>query len=259
MMGVADPVQYGITHRQVGMGHVDLGPQDVRAVRKLPGLHAFEEIPVFCGRPVAVRTVPARFRGRAPVIPHFLPGQAVHVGVALVHELQCVGVQLIEVIGGEVKAIFPVESQPPDVPLDPFHEVHILRLGIGIVEPEVAQAAVLLRDPEIQADRLGVADMEVAVGLGREAGDDRAFPAAFQIGADDVADEVARDIIRRGLCRGWRIGVGHGGSGSGRAVVPEDRCQKPLRRGSGHIARLPSGQAGRSPAIEMRCMRRRWP
>ena len=163
MMGVPDPVQHGIAHRQVGMGHVDPGPQDVRAVRKLPGLHAFEEIPVFCGRPVAVRTVSARLRGRAPVVPHFFPGQAVHVGVALVHELQRVGVQLIEVIRGEVQPVFPVESQPPDIPLDPLHEVHVLRLGIRVVEPKVAQPTILLSDAEIQADRLGVTDMEIAV------------------------------------------------------------------------------------------------
>ena len=191
MMGVPDPVQHGIAHRQVGMGHVDPGPQHVGAVRELAGLHALEQVPVLRGGSFAVRTVPARFRGRAPVVPHLFPGKAVDVGVALVHELQRIGVQLIEVIGGEVQPVFPVESQPPDVPLDPLDVVHVLRLRIRVVEPEVAQPAVLRRHPEIQADGLGVADVEIAVRLRGEAGHHLAPElAAFHVRVDDLAYEI---------------------------------------------------------------------
>ena len=136
----------------------------------------------------------------------------------------------------------PVEAEPAHVRLDGVDIELLLLERVGVVEAQMAAPAELRRDAEIQADRLGVADMEIAVGLGRETGDDAAFPAARQVGADDVANEVARGILCRGLCRslcqGWRIGVGHGGSGSGRTVGPEDRCQKPRRRGSGHIARV---------------------
>ena len=41
---------------------------------------------------------------------------------------------------------------------------------VGVVEAQVAQAAELLGDAEVQADRLGVADVQIAVRLGREAG-----------------------------------------------------------------------------------------
>ena len=47
------------------------------------------------------------------------------------------------------------------------------------------------RDAEIQADRFGVADMEIAVRLGRKAGDDRLRAGPSEIGRDDVADEIA--------------------------------------------------------------------
>ena len=125
------------------------------------------------------------------MIPHFFPCQAVYVGVALVHELQGVGVELIEVIGGEVQTIFPVESQPPDIPLDPLYEVHVLRLWIRVVEPEVAQAAILFRHPEIQADRLGVADMEIAVWFGGKSSHHLApeLPA-LHVRVDDLAYEI---------------------------------------------------------------------
>jgi len=43
---------------------------------------------------------------------------------------------------------------------------------VGVVEAQVAGAAVLERQAEIEADRLGVAEVQIAVGLGREAGAD---------------------------------------------------------------------------------------
>ena len=52
-------------------------------------------------------------------------------------------------------------------------------------------------DAEVQADRLGVADVEVAVRLGREARDHRRVPAAAQVVGHDLADEVAR--LRRSV------------------------------------------------------------
>ena len=51
-------------------------------------------------------------------------------------------------------------------------------------------AAEFLRHAEIQADRFGVADMQIAVRLRRKTGNDRLMPADDQIGADDVADEI---------------------------------------------------------------------
>src|SRR6185503_3481523 len=71
---------------------------------------------------------------------------------------------------------------------------------VRVVEPEVAPAAELRRDPEVQADRLGMADVEVAVGLGREAGDGRRDATGGDVGGDDLADEVAP------LGRGWGLG-----------------------------------------------------
>ena len=67
----------------------------------------------------------------------------------------------------------PIEAEPVHVALDGV-DVFLLFLGrIGVVEAQIAVAAELLRDAEIQADRLGVADMQIAVRLGRKAGDDR--------------------------------------------------------------------------------------
>src|SRR3546814_2067412 len=79
----------------------------------------------------------------------------------------------------------------------------------GVVEAQVAQAAELGGDAEVQADRLGVADVQVAVGLGREAGADGGMLPVGQVLADDLADEVLLFGGRRGIARGRGGAVAH--------------------------------------------------
>src|SRR6185503_5450972 len=71
---------------------------------------------------------------------------------------------------------------------------------VGVVEAQIAVAAELLGDAEIDRDRLGMADMEIAVRLGRETRDDVLHPTGFNIGGDDIADEIATRWRLRGRC-----------------------------------------------------------
>ena len=94
----------------------------------------------------------------------------------------------------------PVETEPAHVFLDGV-DVLLLFLGrIGIVETQVAAAAKLLGDAEVEADRFSMADVEIAVRLGREAGHHRGMPLGVEIGLDDVANEVAPAFCYS-LCR----------------------------------------------------------
>ena len=45
----------------------------------------------------------------------------------------------------------------------------LFTLRVGVVKAQVAHTAVVRRQAEVQADAFGMADMQVAVGLGREA------------------------------------------------------------------------------------------
>ena len=47
--------------------------------------------------------------------------------------------------------------------LDVFH---VLGLGVGVIETQMADAAILLGYAEIEADRLGVADVQKPFGSG---------------------------------------------------------------------------------------------
>ena len=66
-------------------------------------------------------------------------------------------------------------------------ELGLLGGRVGVVEAQVAGAVVLLGDTEVEADRLRVADVEIAVGLGRKASDDAAAVlAGSEVGGDDA-------------------------------------------------------------------------
>jgi hypothetical protein len=77
------------------------------------------------------------------------------------------------------------------VALDGVDELLLFLGRIGVVETQVAVTAELLGNAEIETDRLGVADMEIAVRLRWKPGDDLAGAAICEIGLDDVANEVA--------------------------------------------------------------------
>ena len=125
-----------------------------------------------------------------------------------------------EVVRG-VEHPVPLEAEPADVLLDRVDVLDVLLEGVRVVEAEVAGAAVLLRDAEVQADRLGVADVEVAVRLGREARRDALPPPGAEVLLDDLADEV----LAGGLGGGGRR-LFHRGLSSGR---PRSRSSPPAR------------------------------
>src|SRR5947207_6621942 len=80
----------------------------------------------------------------------------------------CPVVQALEIIGGVVEIGSPVIAEPVHVGLDGI-DIFLLFLGrIGVVEAQMAAPAELLRDAEIKGNRLGVADMQVAVRLRRK-------------------------------------------------------------------------------------------
>ena len=96
-------------------------------------------------------------------------GEVVDVGLAGLDELESPLVELGEVVGGVAEAL-PLEAKPADVGHDGVDVLLLFFFRIGVVEAQVGLAAELVGETEVDADGLGVADVEVAVGLGRKAG-----------------------------------------------------------------------------------------
>ncbi len=165
---IDDAVHDGIAEVHVARRHVDFGAQHARALGKLAGVHAHEEVEILLGRAVAVGRRLAGL-GRGTLLRGNLLGAlVVDICLALLDEAHGQVKELREIVGGVVLAVGPVEAEPVDVFLDGVDILHILLDRIGIVEAQVASAAKLLGHTEIHAYGLGMADMEVSVGLGRE-------------------------------------------------------------------------------------------
>ena len=87
--------------------------------------------------------------------------------------------------------ITPGKTQPAHILHDRIDILDLLLAGIGVIETEVAAAAILPGQPEIETDGLGMADVKITVGLGREPGHHPAVVLVrLEIPVDDSLDKV---------------------------------------------------------------------
>ena len=106
-------------------------------------------------------------RGRTLLLGNLLAGLLVDVGMAILNHPDGEVPKLLEIVGSIVD-VAPLEAQPGDIVQDVLHILGILLRGVGIVEAQVADAIVLFCYTEVHADGLGMANVQVAVGLWRE-------------------------------------------------------------------------------------------
>ena len=171
MVGELDAVQQRVTEHHVGMGHVNFGTEHLLPFCVLAGFHFPEEPQVFLhgtGPPGAGRT--GLVHGTTAQADFFLV-LVVYIGQAALDEFFRPGVQLIKVVAG-IQFLIPLEAQPLDVLLDGVHVLGVFLGGVGVVVPEVGFTAVLLRQAKIEADTLGMSQVQVTVGFRRETGHD---------------------------------------------------------------------------------------
>ena len=171
VLNVADAVEHGVAHIEVAGCEVDLRTQGVLALRELTGAHTRKEIEALLDRPVAPRADSGGVHVAA-VFAELLRRQLAHIGEPLLYELDGVFIVLLEVVRAEEKPVVPVKAEPVDVLLNGLDELVVLLGGVRVVHAQVADAAEFLGRAEIDAQRLAVADVQVAVRLGREAGVD---------------------------------------------------------------------------------------
>jgi hypothetical protein len=99
--------------------------------------------------------------------------------------------------GFQAKAVVrPTLNEPAHISCDGVNVLDVFFDRVGVIEAEVALTAVFARDAEIEANRLGVADVEIAVGLRRKARDDLRVPLRRKVLRHDIPNEVAG----RGYC-----------------------------------------------------------
>jgi hypothetical protein len=106
------------------------------------------------------------------------------------------GVQLLEVVGS-VEFAVPLEAQPTNVLLGGVDVLLLLLQRVRVIEAQIAGATELLGKTEVEADRLGVTDVQIAVGLGREARFHCLVLPRRQVLLDDGANEIGGGRLPR--------------------------------------------------------------
>jgi hypothetical protein len=186
-----DPIHNRVPHVQIGMRHIDLGPQRVRAIGELALAHPLEQLQILLDSAIAIRAFPAGLGQRAAILAHLVAGQVADVRFTLADQLDRPFIHLPEVIGAVKEPVVPVAADPPDVLDDGIDVLLLFLLRVGVVEAQVELAAELLGDAVVQADALGVANVQIAVRLRREPRRHPSAPFARpDIVRHDLPDEV---------------------------------------------------------------------
>ena len=94
-----------------------------------------------------------------------------------------------------------IESEPVDVGLNGPDVFSVFLIRIRVVKTKETGPVKVMGNAEVEAHSFCVADVQVTIWFGGEAGDDRAriFPVS-NVGLDNLVYKTC----------GWRIGVDHG-------------------------------------------------
>ena len=192
MMHVLDAVNGRIAHIEVAAGQIDLGPQRHGTVGELALAHALKQVEGLLDGAV---TVGADGGGVhiAPVGAHLLGAELADIGEALFDELYRILIHLLEVVAGVVE-LRPFIAQPVDVLLNGVHELHILLGGVGVVHAQIAETMIFGRSAKVNEDRLGMADVQIAVGLRWEAGV-HLHPLILSAGGEILVNKIVNKIL----------------------------------------------------------------
>ena len=192
MLRMPNAIHDRVSHQHVLLRHADLCPQHMSPVRKLAGPHAAEQVEVFIDRSTPVRAVGAGFRCGSTSRADFFQRQTADISFVVANELFGPLINLFEVVRGVEQPVFPVESQPAHVFHDGIHVLRVFFFRVGVVKPQIGFTAVFLGDAEVQADRLRVADVQIAIRFRRKSRKNSPAPfAGRQIVFHDLTNKIA--------------------------------------------------------------------
>ena len=189
-MRATNAINRGVAQVDIARSHVDLSAQHPGAIDKLTCAHALKQIKVFSFRALAVWAGFARMSKRATIFAHFLSTEIIHVSLALLDQFDCIAVKLFEVIRCPSHLTLPLKAQPLNVPLNSACIFLAFLFGICVVKAQIAVALIVECQTKIQANRLGMTNMQISIRLRWEACDNIGMFTTRQIGLNNIADEV---------------------------------------------------------------------
>mmetsp|Transcript_6567 Transcript_6567/g.15984 ORF Transcript_6567/g.15984 Transcript_6567/m.15984 type:complete len:249 (+) Transcript_6567:1674-2420(+) len=137
--------------------------------------HLAKEFEAFLGSARTEGAVFSRFGQRPAVFSHFLCRQRIHVGVSSFDERFGTLIDGVEIARRFSDIALPrgfcikqIRLNPLDIFQYGFNVFLVFLGGIGVVHSHVAGSVEHSRDGEIEGDSLGMAQVQVSIGFGRE-------------------------------------------------------------------------------------------
>mmetsp|Transcript_124681 Transcript_124681/g.364155 ORF Transcript_124681/g.364155 Transcript_124681/m.364155 type:complete len:328 (-) Transcript_124681:12-995(-) len=184
---------------------------------------------------------PAAGHSSISLLSHLIHFRVIHIRKALLDHFLHPCLQLIKVFRG-VAHVIREDLESGQVGLDALLEFHLLLARVGVVEAEDELAAVVPGVVVVQHGGLGVADVEVAAGLGGEA---RADPALLRVGQEPLQPRLVLAPAAAGRAAGPARGgvhgapplpAGEGGPERGQVLAPAPRVRElPRVHGAGDL------------------------
>ena len=187
---VANAVDDGVAHIDVGRRHIDFRTQNFFAVGKLALSHPLEQVEIFLNRTVAIGAFRTGNAETAARLTYLLCAQIANVRFAVLDEFDGALVHFLEIVACIVQFV-PVEAEPFDVGFYAFHIFDVLFCGVGVVEAQIARAVILFFHSEVYAQRLCVTDVQISVGFGRKTSDNLVHLARSEVFVNNFFDKVS--------------------------------------------------------------------
>jgi hypothetical protein len=117
--------------------------------------------------------------------------QIVNVGLLLLDEHDGIFIELIKIVRCIIQPIAPIEPEPSDVLHDGIYIFNILLARISVIESQIAEAFIFSGESKVEADGLGMSDMEVTIRLRGEPCMDAAFVfVVLHVFGHDIVDKI---------------------------------------------------------------------
>ena len=168
MLGVENAVENGVAEEHIGVSHINLRAKHLLAIGILTLLHLLKESEVLLHGAIAIGALGTSLLNSTTTEANLLLSLVVNISLTLLNEFHSPIVELVEVVRS-VALHSPIKAEPLDILLDGIYILGVLLHGVGVIETQIALTIVALCKTKVQADTLCVTDVQVAVGLGREA------------------------------------------------------------------------------------------
>ena len=170
MGNVGNAVNNRVTHNNIRRCHINLGTKHLLTIAELTGLHFLEKLQIFLNTAVTIRTFLAWLSEGSTIGTDFLSGKVINVSQALLNQLHSIIVKLAEIIRSKKHSVIPAEAQPFNILLNGIYIFHILFYRIGVIKTQITNTAVIFGKAKVQANRLGMANVQITIWLRWETG-----------------------------------------------------------------------------------------